>query len=180
MADFIPALEVMIRNEGGYKLIKRREEFGGSSFAGITSKVLPNWRGWELIEKDPHHPTLISLVKSYYFEQFWQMVGGDEIRSQRVASSLFDFAVTNGVEKAVKVAQMVVGTRLDGEMGEKTLKQLNAMDEELFVLRYSMGKVQRFTEEHIFAKDPSRALSRMKSSHCAGRGMASKLVAAMS
>lgn len=179
MADFIPALEVMIRNEGGYKLIQRREELGGASFAGITSKVVPNWQGWELVKQDPHHPTLISLVKSYYFDEFWLLIGGDDIQSQRVASSLFDFAVTNGVEKAVKVAQIVVGAQPDGVMNSQTLLRLNNMDEELFVLRYAMGKVQRFTDEHIYTKNPRQVLARMKSPYTSGRGMASRVVEAM-
>ena len=161
MADFIPALEVLIRNEGGYNLIQRKEELGGASFAGITSIDVPHWQGWELAKRDPHHPTLISLVKSYYYDQFWLLIHGDDIRSQRIASALFDFAVTNGVEKAVKHAQLVVGLPSNGVMNHKAVALLNSMDEELFVLRYSMVKAQSCTSEVVVSKTPEGVLTRL-------------------
>jgi|GEM_PF-1952238 len=162
MADFIPALEVMIRNEGGYNLIQRNDELGGTSFAGITSIAVPNWQGWELVERDPHHPTLISLVKSYYMEQFWQLIAGDDIQSQRIASTLFDFAVTQGVEKAVQTAQLIVGQQADGIMNQATIVKLNTMDEELFVLRYSMVKAQGRTNEVVVTKTPEKVITHLK------------------
>ena len=45
MADFQPAFEKMIRNEGGYTLHNVASDRGGQTFAGIARNFHPNWPG---------------------------------------------------------------------------------------------------------------------------------------
>lgn len=161
MADYIPALEVMIRNNGGYNLIQLNDGSGGASFAGITQAAQPNWQGWELLKHHSQISALKSLVNTYYAEQFWLPVGGDNIQSQRIASTLFGLAVKKGVEQAVKMAQLVVGQRADGVMNRQTVLKLNAMDAELFVLRFAMVKAQGQSDEAMLTTMPARMMARL-------------------
>jgi lysozyme family protein len=45
MADFLPAFERMIRDEGGYKLVNVAGDRGGQTYAGIARKMNPDWAG---------------------------------------------------------------------------------------------------------------------------------------
>lgn len=144
MADFIPAYESMIRNEGGYKLHNVAGDRGGLTYAGIARNRWPRWPGWSAIDRNEIPTT--DLVRDFYLVNFWMAVRGDDITDQRIARSLFDFAVNAGPVTAIKLAQIVAGTTPDGKLGPKTLAALNAMDGEKFVLAYALAKVARYRD----------------------------------
>lgn len=152
MADFIPAYESMIRNEGGYKLHNVAGDRGGLTYAGIARNRWPKWAGWKFLDSGSNPPT--ELVRDFYRINFWSAVRGDDIADQRIARSLFDFAVNAGSVTAIKLAQIVAGTTPDGKLGPKTLAALNAMDGEKFVLAYALAKVARYRD--IVTKDRSQ------------------------
>lgn len=147
MADFQPAYEIMIRNEGGYTHHKVSGDRGGQTYAGIARNFHSDWQGWSLIDNnDLDNPKLTQLVFEFYKQKFWDKVKGDQIKSQRIAQTLFDFSVNAGVKTASKLAQIVVGATPDGIIGEKSLEKINAADEELFVTKYALAKVARYVE----------------------------------
>lgn len=47
MAEFTPAFEEMIRNEGGYILHNVAGDHGGDTYAGIARRFHPDWPGWQ-------------------------------------------------------------------------------------------------------------------------------------
>lgn len=147
MADLVPAFERMIQNEGGFKLVNVQADRGGQTYAGIARNFHPSWPGWRHIDAgDLQNPSLSALVRDFYRTQFWEKMAGDRIASQIVAESLFDFAVNAGVATAAKLAQLVVGTLPDGQIGPATLGKLNAMEESQFVLKYALAKIARYAE----------------------------------
>lgn len=144
MAEFEPAFEKMILNEGGYSLHTVKADRGGMTYAGISRNFHPYWPGWRLIDEDPDNPVLTEMVREFYRENFWNRIHGDEIKSQAIAQSVFDFAVNAGIKTAVKLAQIIVKATPDGIMGPKTLEALNAKDEKVFVLSYALMKITRY------------------------------------
>ncbi|GLS25001.1 glycoside hydrolase family 108 protein [Marinibactrum halimedae] len=155
MAEFTPALNKMLRNEGGYIDHCVAGDRGGQTFAGISRRFHPTWPGWPLIDScDKENPNLTALVYKFYRQQFWQPIKADYLHHQIVAESIFDFAVNAGVRIAVKVAQIVVDTSPDGIVGPKTLEQLNSVDDEFFVAKYALAKIARYRE--IVRKDRSQ------------------------
>ena len=155
MAEFINAYENMIRNEGGYVNHKVAGDRGGQTYAGIARAFHPNWRGWQLIDAgDLESDQLITFVMEFYQKNFWDRLQGSAINSQEIAESLFDFAVNTGVRTAVKLAQIVVGANPDGIIGVNTLKKINAADEQLFISKYALAKVARYT--NIVKRDRSQ------------------------
>ncbi len=149
MADYLRAYERMIRNEGGYKLTNVKHDKGGQTYAGIARNRWSKWDGWKFIDTGDTPPT--DLVRTFYLDNFWTLVRGDQINGQRVAENIFDFAVNAGVSTAAKLAQIVVGATPDGVIGSKSLVALNAFDEETFVVRYALAKLARY--EQIVSKD---------------------------
>lgn len=144
MADFLPAFEAMIRREGGYKLHTVEHDTGGMTYAGIARNKNPQWAGWIII--DQGGTPQADLVRGFYRSNFWNPLRLDEVSDQRVASSLFDFAVNAGTGTASKLAQIVVGTTPDGRIGAKSIEALNASNPELFLAHFTLAKIARYRD----------------------------------
>lgn len=149
MADFLPAYEAMIVDEGGYVLHSVPGDRGGQTYAGIARNRWPQWSGWAVVDAgaEPH----ADLVRGFYRANFWNAMRLDEVQDQRVAQNLFDFGVNAGTGTAIKLAQIVVGATPDGRVGPKTLAAVNALSPELFVARYALAKLARY--EQIVTRD---------------------------
>lgn len=143
MADFASAFEEMIRDEGGYQLTDIPGDAGGLTYAGIARKPNSDWPGWSYIDRKETPPS--QLVRDFYKSNFWDDIKGDQISSQKIASSIFNFYVNAG-KPAKTLAQLVVGATPDGSFGEKTVNLLNAYDETKFVLTYTLAKIARYAE----------------------------------
>lgn len=144
MADFLPAYEHMIVNEGGYKLTNDPVDRGGQTYAGIARRFHPNWSGWDII--DAGSTPTADMVRNHYRANFWTPLRLDEVQSQRIARTIFDFGVNAGTGTAVKLAQVILGTTPDGKVGPKTLEALNAADEDLFIATYALAKIARYRD----------------------------------
>ena len=152
MSDFLQAYERMIVNEGGYKLHTVANDKGGTTYAGIARNRWPNWPGWSYLDAGDTPPA--EMVRGFYRSNFWTPLRLEEVHSQDVARTLFDFAVNAGTGTAAKLAQIVVGTTPDGKIGPKTLAALNSFDPELFMARYALAKLARY--EQIITRDSSQ------------------------
>lgn len=152
MADFSPAFERMIRNEGGYKLTDIKGDKGGQTYAGIARTRWPAWHGWTFVDRGETPPT--SLVRDFYRVNFWDKVHGDDLVHQGTAESLFDFAVNAGASTAIKLAQIVAGVTSDGVLGPVSLSAINRLQDDYFRPHYAMAKLARYRD--IVTKDRSQ------------------------
>lgn len=152
MAEFLPAFDRMIRNEGGYKLTDIKGDKGGQTYSGIARTRWPNWQGWSFVDRGEVPPT--SLVREFYRVNFWDKVRGDDLEHQGTAESLFDFAVNAGASTAIKLAQIVAGVAPDGSVGSKTISALNALEVDYFRSHFALAKLARYAQ--IVNKDRSQ------------------------
>ena len=143
MADFIPAFEAMLKNEGGYVLHNVAGDRGGMTYAGIARNMNPHWAGWAFIDSKQEVPA--HVVRDFYKPNFWDNIGGDQIVHQAIAQHIFDFQVNTGKPARV-LAQLVVGVTPDGSFGPRTIDALNSQDPEKFVLSYSLAKIARYRD----------------------------------
>ena len=143
MADFLPAFEVMIKNEGGYVLHDVPGDRGGMTYAGIARNMNPQWPGWPLIDAKQDVPA--QMVRDFYKANFWDNIRGDELQHQAIAQTIFDFHVNTGRPARV-LAQLVVGATPDGSFGPRTVAALNAYDPEKFVMAYALAKIARYRD----------------------------------
>jgi lysozyme family protein len=147
MADFNPAFEKMIVDEGGYVLHTVPGDTGGMTYAGIARNPNPKWPGWNLIDHDEiDSPLLTGMVRGFYKTEFWDRIRGDEITNQVVAENLFNFGVNTGIKIAVKLAQLIVGATPDGTVGDVTLQKFNSIDGEAFKKSYALMKITRYAD----------------------------------
>jgi lysozyme family protein len=147
MADFLPAFEKMIINEGGYILHNVADDRGGQTYAGIARNFHSNWEGWAIIDQGKmDNPELTQMVRNFYKDNYWDKVGGDDLNHQGLAAALFDFAVNAGIKTASKLAQLVIGATPDGVIGPKSVSMLNTVDEEHFITKYALAKIARYAE----------------------------------
>ena len=146
MAQFEPAFEQMIRDEGGYVLHEIPGDTGGMTYAGIARNKNPQWPGWALVDKKEMGGSLTPMVREFYRVEFWDKMRGNEITSQEVASSIFNFGVNACMGMAVKMAQIVVGATPDGGIGAKTIELLNQQNGGDFRKSYALAKIARYAE----------------------------------
>ena len=147
MANFEPAFEQMIKDEGGYVLHEIPGDTGGVTYAGIARNKNPQWAGWALVDKKEFGGSLTTMVRDFYRAEFWGKMRGDELTNQDVANTIFNFGVNAGMGMAVKLAQLVVGATPDGGIGPKTVEHLNQItDGQRFKEQYALAKIARYAE----------------------------------
>ena len=141
---FDEAYKETMLDEGLGILSDDPDDPGGMTYSGITKRWFPTWAGWAIIdklEKDPKKiksdPQLMSLVKSFYYINFWNRMDGDSIAalSGDVAKKMFNIGVNKDVKVAVIMLQRILNLTnkngelyadlvVDGNMGKKTIGAL--------------------------------------------------------
>lgn len=128
MASFEAFAHVLLESEGGF--VDDPDDRGGATNRGITIKTYEGWcrrhgypRPTVQRLKDLDSETWARITK----ELFWDKVGGDDIRDQRVANLIADWAFNSGTGIITRV-QALVGVRADGIVGRNTLRAINAED----------------------------------------------------
>lgn len=137
MANFNLAIVKTFKREGGEKITQTKSDRGGLTKFGISQASYPQLNIQALTEESAYN---------IYRSDYWNKVDGDNIVSQFVAESIFDFAVNSGVKTAIKLAQIAVdlSDNVDGVMGEQTLAKLNSADEKQFLANYTLAKIARY------------------------------------
>lgn len=123
-------MQHLLKFEGGYANTK--DDNGGETFAGITRKYHPELKIWKSIDKEKnkkaYKPTEDEFQEIYqiYYLKYYSKVNADFLTDERLAYSLFDFAVNAGVVTAVKTLQKILGITVDGKCGQQTISTSNA------------------------------------------------------
>ena len=155
MASFKEHIEPLITKEGGYKLINVAGDRGGRTYAGISERANPKWKGWKIIaDQGLASPSLREAVHARYRDRYWTPIKGDGISSSKVAGILFSASVLSGPRTAVRLAQIACGAVADGVMGPDTLQRLNAVAGREFLAYLSLARIARFS--NIVEKDRSQ------------------------
>lgn len=111
MADFEPALQAVLRAEGGYGLDPR--DPGAETYRGISRRAHPGWSGWTVIDErkrqggdwqESLEHELAVLVAQVY-RVYWDAIRGAAIVDQPLAATLFDAAVNLGAGTATLLLQ---------------------------------------------------------------------------
>lgn len=131
MANFELYFEHLLQLEGGYS--NHPNDKGGETNLGITDKLDGKADGLVDVNGDGKGDVKIKELrkdqaKLIYKRLFWNPLKADEIKSQSVAEILFDFAVNSGVGTAARAIQKIVGVAQDGDIGPKTLAEINKKD----------------------------------------------------
>jgi lysozyme family protein len=124
MANFNAVIEKTLYFEGG--LSNDPDDPGGLTKYGISKRAYP--------EIDIEALT-VEQAKELYRRDYWLKIAGDRFpgRFERVATTVFDFAVTSGVSKSAKTLQEAINVvkpfdynpiAVDGIIGMRTLSRM--------------------------------------------------------
>lgn len=152
MAKFNLSLQKTLTHEGEY--VNDPVDLGKETYRGISRANHANWKGWPVIDRyktQPNFPfnlanntDLDKQVELFYLYEFWLPLKGDLIANQINADSIFDFAVNAGIKTSVQLAQSIVGTKVDGLVGDKTLAKLNSLEFGYFQPAFTVGKISHY------------------------------------
>jgi lysozyme family protein len=161
MAKFIISLQKTVANEGGY--INDPDDLGGETYKGIARNSHSSWDGWQMIDRQKSKPDfphsldsnqkLQSLVETFYLDNFWHPLNIEQIQNQTNADSFFDFAVNTGSITAARIVQSIVGTKIDGVIGQQSLYKINSMDFGYFQAAFTVAKIEYYM--NIIRKRPT-------------------------
>ncbi len=161
MANFNISLQKTLAHEGEY--VNDPIDLGKETYRGISRANHGHWKGWlviDLFKTQPNFPfnmannvDLDKQVELFYLYEFWLPINGDLIANQTNADSIFDFAVNAGVKTSVELAQSIIGTKVDGLIGEKTLTKLNSLDFGYFQPAFTVCKIRHYID--IIKKRPA-------------------------
>ncbi len=123
MSSFDIAYKFVKVNEGGY--VNDPNDAGGETNHGISKRSYPNLDIKNLTASE---------AKEIYKRDYWNAFNLSAIRSQAIATTIFDFIVNSGGYGATRIIQRVLnesfGARLsvDGALGKLTLAEINKAD----------------------------------------------------
>ena len=152
MDRFEKFLNYIFEVEGGYT--NDENDRGGATNFGITHYDAKKYLGYTGDMRDFKK----SDAEKIYEKVYYRGNHIDKITDDRVALSIFDWAVNSG-GKGIKKAQIVAnkfGANLiiDGIIGKKTLEAINAIDPAAFLKEYH--EMQRTFYKNLAARDSSQ------------------------
>ena len=151
MANLFTALEYTLPWEGGYS--NDPLDHGGKTNYGITQATLNRYLDRHPTSNVPDKVELFSVkdAEEIYRADYWKF---DGVKSQAVASKLFDMSVNFGVGTAIKMVQRIVGVNDDGFIGPMTIQAINNTLEADLLNRLVNSCIERYS--HIIEQDPTQ------------------------
>lgn len=148
---FSSAVETILKHEGGY--VNHPKDRGGPTNWGITQKTYEQYKKRPVtlaeIQKMPRSEAIDIYKKNY-----WDTVGGDNLKYYSVALALFDQAVNRGPSTVLKQAQRIVRLTPSGTPTPQTINAINAMSDTTFLDNLFRSSQESY--KAIVAKDPSQ------------------------
>ena len=155
--NFLNAYDNLIGHEGGYA--NNSADIGGETYKGISRRYNSDWSGWNIIDnlkpsnfnpQNKEHKKqlnqelsqneeLQTLVKEFYYENYWKKFRGDDLPYE-IAEELLEQSVIRGTWKtAGKTLQEALNLLnrngklfpdlvVDGIVGPKTLQAVNLVN----------------------------------------------------
>lgn len=149
MADYKKLVPKILKWEGGFANIPG--DSGRETNKGVTIATFRMYFGKERTVEDLKNITDAQWF--YIFKRgFWDKCLGDRIASQSVAEMLIDWCWMSGVSTPVKTLQRILGVKVDGQFGSKTLAAVNAYDP--FSLFCELKQRREDFYYRIVARDP--------------------------
>lgn len=153
MAEFLSAYRIVRKNEGGY--VNDPNDKGGETYCGISRNNYPDWKGWKIVDNEKplkkgaliDNAELEGLVAQFYKQTQWDVMRGDFITSQEVATYIYDWFV-NSKNKAIMRIQEVLGIEQTGNLRDKTLSAINSMDEAELLKKIHERRL-KFYSDHV-------------------------------
>lgn len=137
MSDFDKSFEHVIGIEGGY--VNDPKDPGGETKFGISRRAYP--------AEDIRNLSL-ERAKFLYRRDYWDAIKGDAL-PYPLNLFVFDAAVNQGVDPAIRLLQKTLNVAQDGVLGGQTIKAAQAMRNESVAL-YLADRAVRYAGTRNF------------------------------
>lgn len=121
--NFKASLKLVLAHEGGY--VNNPADPGGETNKGVTKAVYDTYRKRKGLPVRSVKLISAAEVEDIYRAQYWDLAGCDDM-PLGLDYAVFDYAVNSGVSRAAKDLQRVLGTAIDGIIGQSTLQAARA------------------------------------------------------
>jgi len=137
MKPYAWAYTVLAHHEGGF--VDHSSDPGGATNYGVSLRFLRQ-EGIDIdndgdIDADDIRAITPEKSKTIYKKYFWLPAQCDKIRSQLIATKVFDMAVNMGQRQAYKLVQRAINTLqssqdlvVDGIVGPSTISAINSLE----------------------------------------------------
>lgn len=146
--NFEKSLHFVLQSEGGF--VNNALDSGGATMKGITLKVFQEYKRNNHLSSEDLRNISDEDIQGIYRQNYWNPVLGNLLNTGS-DYVIFDFAVNAGVGRSIKTLQQVVGTHVDGVMGNQTLAAANAIDASTLIIDFSNAKI-KFYEDIVMAR----------------------------
>ncbi|MDH5393962.1 MAG: N-acetylmuramidase [Gammaproteobacteria bacterium] len=143
MAEFNQAIETTLMHEGGFS--DDPADRGGATRYGISLRFLTA-QGYDIdgdgdVDADDIRSLTLDGAIDIYREKFWNINHYDQIKSQAVATKVFDFTVNMGAKRAAILLQRALQScgfalKQDGKIGPATFSAINSASSETLLAAY--------------------------------------------
>ena len=120
--NFPQCFALVLKNEGGY--VDNPADPGGATNLGCTKATWEAWVGHP-VTKDDIKALTPNDVMPLYKAKYWDTIKGDDL-PEGVDYAVFDYAINSGPSRAAKALQSVLSVNVDGQIGDATLRALEA------------------------------------------------------
>jgi len=128
--QFVRALPVILRSEGGY--VHDPLDRGGETNYGVTAAVYAEYLAAKGRPARSVRDIDMAEVREIYWTRYWQ-AGGCQALPWPLALAHFDGCVNHGVRNAWRIMQRALRVADDGQPGPQTHAALKAADPEALV-----------------------------------------------
>ena len=129
MADYKVHIPFLEKWEGSWS--NDPDDSGGATMKGVTLTTYTAYRKKKGL-LPPTEDDLRNISKEEWLDiyktMYWDKINGDAFQSQNVANIMVDWYWMSGVI-AIKRLQLIVGTKQDGIVGQKTLAAVHAKNQ---------------------------------------------------
>ena len=154
MADYKVHIPFLEKWEGGWS--NDPDDSGGATMKGVTLRTYTAYRKKKGL-LPPTEDELRNISKEegldIYKTMYWDTIKGDAFQSQSVANIMVDWFWMSGVI-AIKRLQLIVGTKQDGIVGQKTLAAVHAKNQKELFTQLKNARHNHFIS--IVTKSPEK------------------------
>jgi lysozyme family protein len=161
-ANFAPALEAVLRQEGGY--VDHPLDPGGATNRGITQATLAAFRGRPVAKADVMALTRDEAAQIYK-NNYWRAIRADEL-PPGIDLALFDLAVNSGPKRAIRLLQSILSIAEDGLIGPVTLRAAKDANTAELIKRLSAARLsflRRLSGWAVFGRGWSKRVAAIES-----------------
>lgn len=135
---FYDAVVLVFNHEGGY--VNDPHDAGGETNFGISKRAYPHLNIKDLTREE---------AQKIYKDDYWNKIRGDSLPFP-IALIAFDMAVNMGVKTAIKALQSVLGVRVDGIFGDRTMEAAHTCEVYYIAEQLTSARIYAYTQMESF------------------------------